>query len=218
MARKPGAGAYPEPVERLISEFANLPGIGRRSATRLAFHVLKSSPAAAAALSGAISDVKNSIGCCRVCWNLTDVQPCGICADARRQATTVLVVEQPRDLMSLEATGMFRGVYHVLTGRLDPLAGVEPGDLTIDDLLRRIDDPSRNARGERVAEVILGLNPNLEGDSTALYLAEALASRGVAVTRLARGLPTGSQLEYANTAVLADAIQGRRALDADDQG
>jgi recombination protein RecR len=205
-------GAHPEPVDRLIDALATMPGIGRRSATRMAFHLLKASNEEAKALAEAIIDVKEKVMCCSICWHLTDVDPCPICSDHRRDGGTVLVVEQPRDLMSLEATGMFRGVYHVLTGRLDPLAGVEVGDLTIDRLLQRIDDPDSNSQGETVREVILGLSPNLEGDSTGLYLADALAARSVQVTRLARGLPTGSQLEYASTAVLADAIQGRQSM------
>ena len=124
----------------------------------------------------------------------------------------MLVVEQPRDLMSLESTGMFSGVYHVLTGRIDPLGGVEPTDLTVAALLERIDSPERNSRGVPVTEVILGLNPNLEGDSTALYLADILASRSVRISRLARGLPSGTQLEYASAAVLADALEGRQVM------
>lgn len=205
-------GANPEPVERLIEEFAKLPGIGRRSAERMAFHVLKSEPADAARLSKAIEDVKRHVRYCSICFNLTEIDPCRICSNPQRDASLVLVVEQPRDLISLEQTGMFRGVYHVLTGRLDPLSGVEPRHLTIEHLLRRVDDPARNGRGVAIREVILGTNPNLEGDSTALYLSDQLGRRGVKVTRLARGLPTGSQLEYASKAVLADAIAGRQTV------
>lgn len=202
----------PEPVERLIELLGRMPGIGRRSAERLAFHVLKSSPEEAARLATAIRDVKERVRACAVCFNLTDVDPCPICADPRRDASTVLVVEQPKDVLGLEATGLFRGVYHVLTGQIDALAGVAPEDLTIPLLLERIDDPARNARGCRVEEVILGLNPTMEGDSTALWLADELARRSIRVTRLARGLPAGSQLEYASPAVLADALEGRREM------
>ena len=205
--------ANPEPVERLIAEFCKLPGIGRRSAERMAFHILKSNVAEAALLSRAIEDVKNNVRYCEVCYNLPDVNPCRICSDSQRDASLVLVVEQPRDLISLEQTGMFSGVYHVLTGRIEPLAGVEPQHLTIQHLLDRADHPDRNSRGVAVREIILGTNPNLEGDSTALYLSEQFARRGIKVTRLARGLPTGSQLEYASKAVLADAIQGRQAVE-----
>ena len=204
--------SYPEPVERLIESFGRMPGIGKRTATRLAFHVLKSSVEEAQALSGAVNDVKDRVSCCSICWQLTEVDPCPICTAVDRDASTVLVVEQPRDLMSLEATGMFNGIYHVLTGRLDPLGGVEPSDLTVTGLLDRIDMPERNARGVQVSEVILGLNPNLEGDSTALYLANELSTRDVRVTRLARGLPSGTQLEYASAAVLADALEGRQGV------
>jgi recombination protein RecR len=124
-----------------------------------------------------------------------------------------MVVEQPRDLISLEQTGLFKGVFHVLMGRIDPLSGVEPQHLTVDQLLARVDDPRKNSRQVRIAEVILGMNPNLEGDSTALYLADQLARRGMKVSRLARGLPSGSQLEFVSRAVLADAIQGRQQMD-----
>jgi recombination protein RecR len=206
-------GRHVEPIERLIEQFTRLPGIGRRSAERMAFHILKARADDALQLSQAIADVKQKVRHCRVCYNLTDDDPCAICADERRDAATILVVEQPKDLISLEQTGSFRGVYHVLVGRLDPLGGIEPSDLTIADLLARIDDPQRNARGVRVTEVILGLNPDLEGDSTALYLSSELQKRGVKVTRLARGLPSGSQLEYVSRAVLMDAIHGRQAMD-----
>ncbi len=205
----PAARGNPEPVERLISALMSLPGIGRRSAERIAFHVLKGSPEDAARLAGAIRDVKEKVSACSICSMLTDVDPCRICASPARDASQILVVEQPRDVLGLEASGLFKGVYHVLTGEIDALAGVRPEDLTIADLLRRIDDPGANARGVAVREVILGLNPTLEGDSTSLYLAEQLARRPVRVTRLARGLPSGSQLEHANPAVLADALAGR---------
>ncbi len=164
-------------------------------------------------LSQAIADVKQNVRHCRICNNLTDRETCAICANPNRDASIVLVVEQPKDVISLEQTGMHRGVYHVLMGRLDPLGGVGPEALTIDALMNRVKDAKCNCQGVRIKEVILGLNPNLEGDTTALYLADQLASREVAVTRLARGLSAGSQLDYANTAVLADAIQGRQPID-----
>ncbi len=204
--------AYPESVVRLIEEFSKLPGIGRRSAERLAFHVLKSTREEAKRLSVAIDDVKRLVKHCAVCWNLTDESPCRICGDPRRDATTILVVEQPKDLIALEQTGMFRGVYHVLLGRLDPLDGVGAESLTVAALLDRIDEPSRNAQGMAVEEVILGLNPDMEGDGTALHLADLIAKRGVRVSRLARGLPTGSQIEFASRAMLADAIAERKSM------
>ncbi len=204
--------AYPEPVDRLIGEFAKLPGIGRRSAERLAFHILKASEPDALALARAVHDVKRAVRNCKVCSNLSDRDICPVCEDPRRDRKTVLVVEQPKDLIALEQTAMYQGLYHVLLGRLSPLDGVGPSELTIDELLRRVDQPERNPGQVRVAEVILGLNPTTEGDGTALYLTEQLRARGVKVSRLARGLPTGSQLEYANKAVLADAILGRQAM------
>ncbi len=209
---KNGSSAYPESVDRLIAEFSRLPGIGRRSAERLAFHMLKSPKNEALRLADAIRDVKERVKHCTICFTLTDDDPCPICADTDRDASLVLVVEQPKDLISLEQTGMFGGVYHVLMGRLDPLTNIGPDDLTLPQLFERIDDPARNARGVKITEVILGLNPDLEGDGTALYVADRLGRMGVRVTRLARGLPTGSQLEFASKAVLSDAIQGRQPL------
>lgn len=209
------ASAYPESVTRLIDELAKLPGIGRRSAERLAFYLLKAAKNDALALARAITDVKQRVRHCAVCYNLADdlaQNLCSVCADDRRDRSQVMVVEQPKDLISLEQTGAFKGIYHVLMGRIAPLEGVNPGDLTIHDLLHRINDPSANAGGVPIREVILALNPTLEGDGTGLFLADALQTAGVRMTRLARGLPTGSQLEYASKAVLADAIQERRPM------
>lgn len=206
------ARAYPKAVDALIAELAALPGIGRRSAERLAFHVLKTPAEEALRLAEAIREVKRSVRHCELCWNLSDGPRCSICDDPRRDKSVVLVVEQPKDLIALEQTGMFSGVYHVLMGRLSPLEGVEPGDLTIPGLIERVEDPEHNG-GVKVREVILGLNPTLEGDGTMLYLGDALRARGVGVSRLARGLPSGSQLEYANKAVLADALAGRQKMD-----
>ncbi len=204
--------AYPLAVEKLIDEFAELPGVGRRSAERLAFHVLKNDDAAAMRLARAIEDVKKKIRNCRICWNLSDDAVCSVCNDPSRDRGLMLVVEQPKDLIALEQTGMYKGVYHVLMGRLSPLDGVEAADLTIADLVERVANPAKNTGGVRVMEVILGLNPTLEGDGTGLYLQKELESRGVRISRLARGLPSGSQLEYANKAVLADAIVSRQRL------
>lgn len=205
--------AYPESVSKLIEEFSRLPGIGRRSAERLAFYVLKSERGAATGLADAITRVKDTVRHCSICWNLADADPCPICRDERRDASVVLVVEQPRDLISLEQTGMHGGVYHVLLGRLDPLDGVGPDGLTVEDLLARLRDPARNARGTAVEELVLGLNPDMEGDTTALHVAEEAKRLGIRTTRLARGLPSGSQIEYASRAVLADAISERRQID-----
>lgn len=207
--------AYPSAVERLIDEFAKLPGIGRKSAERLAFYVLKHDEATANALARAIQDVKQKIKHCRICWNLSDGDVCAICNNPSRDRSQVLVVEQPKDLIALEQTGMYRGTYHVLMGRLSPLDGVDASDLTVADLVQRVKDPKNNAGLVPITEIILGLNPTLEGDGTALYLQrelELLRIGSVGITRLARGLPSGSQLEYANKAVLADAIQSRQKL------
>ncbi len=205
--------AYPEPVERLIGEFSRLPGIGKRSAERLAFHVLTGAAAAAETLARAITDVKHKVRNCRVCFCLCDGDVCPICESPKRDRGLVLVVEQPKDLLALEQTGLYRGVYHVLMGRMSPLDGIGPGDLTINHLLDRVDHPEHNSGGVAVREVVMGLNPTLEGDGTSLYLAQELRARGVKTSRLARGLPTGSQLEYANKAVLADAIEGRQSME-----
>jgi recombination protein RecR len=199
-------------VVRLIEEFGRLPGIGRRSAERLAFFVLKSAEPDAMRLAQAITDVKRRIRHCSTCWNLTDADPCPICANPARDASTVLVVEQPKDLISLEQTGMYRGVYHVLMGRLDPLEGVGADSLTLRDLVRRAQRPESNARGVAVREVILGMNPDMEGESTGLQVAAEMGRLGIRVTRLARGLPAGGQIEFASKAVLADAIACRQEL------
>ena len=202
---------YSESMNRLIEQLGRLPGIGRRTAERLAFHVLKSQRDEAMALAQAINDVKNNVRHCSGCFNLTETDPCPICADPRRDPRKILVVEQPRDVVTLEQTRAYHGVYHVLLGRLSPLEGIGPSDLTIEPLIERV--TALAAAGEQ-PEVILGTNPNLEGDGTALYIAERLARvpRGVVVSRLARGLPAGTQLEYANKAVLSDAIVSRQPL------
>lgn len=210
------SSAYPEPVRVLIDELAKLPGIGRRSAERLAFHVLKSEPADARRLAEAVLEVKRAVRHCRSCYNLGDSDRCSICADPRRDRARVLVVEQPKDLIALEQTGMYKGLYHVLMGRISPLDHVGPGDLTVAALFDRIAHPERHAPDGTepvpVSEVVLGLNPTIEGDGTALYLAERLRAAGVRVSRLARGIPTGGSLEFSNKAVLADAIAGRQEM------
>ena len=203
---------HPRPVEELIESLARLPGIGRRTAERLAFYLLRATNEEALRLSKAIQSIKKDVCSCSICSSLADRDPCAICSDPQRDASTILVVEQPRDLISLEQTGIYKGVYHVLMGRLDPLHGVGTEAITLAALLRRIDEPAKNSRGVPAREVILGLNPDLEGDTTALYLADELRKRGMNVTRLARGLPSGSQLEYASSAVLADAIEGRQSV------
>jgi len=188
-----------------MAEFEKLPGIGPRSAERLAFHVLKSSKEEALALAAAIHDVKANVGHCRICFNLTETDPCAICANPRRDQSRIFVVEQPKDVLMLEATGLVQGVYHVLLGHIAPLDGIEPGDLTIDSLVDRI-------RKGGVTEVVLATNPTMEGEGTALHIKSVLSSYSIQVTRLARGLPSGSQIEYANRAMLQDAIEGRRSF------
>lgn len=178
----------------------------------MAFHILRGDKEAAQRLARAITDVKSAIGHCAVCSNLTEASPCPVCASEKRDRATVLVVEQPRDQIAIEQTAMYRGLYHVLLGRISPLDGIGPEHLTIPDLMARIDNPARNAGGVRVEEVILGMNPTVEGDGTTLYLMQQLQSRPVRVTRLARGLPSGWSMELASKAVLADAIEGRQPI------
>jgi recombination protein RecR len=192
--------------ERLTDRLSRLPGIGRRSAERIAFYLLKASAEEAQQLADSITAFKRDLKVCNVCGNVTESDPCPICADPGRDSAQVLVVEQPSDVASLEQTGVYRGVYHVLMGRLAPLEGVGPGELNIDRLVARV-------RGGKVREVILGTNPTLEGDGTALYLAQQLEAVGVRLTRLARGIPTGSLLAGASKAVLSDAIQSRHAME-----
>ncbi len=191
-----------------MNELARLPGIGMRSAERIAFHLLKQNPEDALKLADAIRDVKTRIKHCSVCFNLTEQEqdPCGICSNASRDQGMVCVVEQPKDLLALEATGLYPGVYHVLLGRISPLEGVDPSDLTIDGLTQRLESGS-------VREVIMGTNPTMEGDGTALFIQGIIARYpDVQVTRLARGLPTGSNIEFANRNILADAISGRQKM------
>ena len=192
-------------MTRLVDQLSKLPGIGTRSAQRLTFYLLKSSADDANALAAAITDLKRSVRHCSRCFNLCEDDLCSICADHKRNLTKVLVVEQPNDIVALENTGMYNGLYHVLMGRLSPLDGVGPGELNVQALIDRVQQ-------EKITEVILGTNPTLEGDGTALYLAQALSELGVTVTRLARGLPTGASVEQASKAVLADAIAGRQSV------
>lgn len=198
--------SYTQSIQNLMNELSRLPGIGMRSAERIAFHLLKQKPEEAMRLAEAISDVKTRIKHCSICYNLTEQDPCGICADASRDQAMVCVVEQPKDLLALEATGLYQGVYHVLLGRISALEGIDPSDLTIDALVQRLE-------GGAVREVIMGTNPTMEGDGTALFIQGLMARHpSVQVTRLARGLPTGSNIEFANRNILADAISGRQKM------
>jgi recombination protein RecR len=199
------SGVYTETLNKLIEEFGRLPGVGPKTAERLAFYILKAEPAEAMALAKAISDVKNKIKRCEICYNLSEGKVCQICSDTRRDKELICVVEQPKDIIALEKTGTCRWVYHVLGGHIAPLEGIEPTDLTIEQLVKRV-------RSGNVKEVIMATNPNMAGDGTALYISSLLRDTGVKITRLARGLPTGSTIEYASGKMLTDAITGRQQL------
>lgn len=192
-------------VGRLIAEFNRLPGIGRKSAERLANYILSCSVAEANALADAIRDVKTAVKRCSICFNLTETEVCSLCRDARRDPHLVCVVEQPRDVIALESSGAFTGRYHVLGGRIAPLEGVGPEDLTINQLVQRV-------RKDRVQELVMATNPTLEGDGTALFITNLLAGDDVRITRLARGIASGSVLEFANREMLADALRGRQSF------
>lgn len=196
---------YPGPINRLISELAKLPGIGQRTAQRLAFHVLRAEDADAQALADAISEVKEQVGLCRVCFNLAEGERCAICEDTRRDPSVICVVEQPADVIPIERTHEYRGLYHVLGGALSPIDGIDPEDLRIDELVSRI-------VGDQVGELVLATNPTTTGEATALHIAELLRDR-VAITRLASGLPVGADLEHADEVTLGRAFSGRRAID-----
>jgi recombination protein RecR len=194
-----------EPVARLIEEFAKLPGIGPKTAQRLTFYLLRMPAEQARDLARAIVEVKDKIHFCSVCFNITETDPCRMCRGEGRDGSTICVVEEPLDILALERTREFRGVYHVLHGAISPMEGIGPEDLRIRELLGRV-------RDQRVTEIILATNPNLEGEATAMYLAGLLRPLGVKVTRLARGLPVGGDLEYADEVTLARALQGRREM------
>ncbi len=196
---------YAGSVVELVQQLGRLPGIGRKSAERLAFHLLRVPKADALALAEAIRQVRESVHYCSICFNLAEQDCCEICRDPRRDASQLCVVEQPRDLMSLEQSAAYRGRYHVLLGRLAPLEGIGPDQLTVDALVERV------AAGG-INEVIMATNPTVEGDGTALFISNLLSEFPVRLTRLARGITAGSVLEYANREVLADALTGRQAL------
>ena len=196
---------YPESLQRLIDELKGLPGIGQKSAERLAYHILQAPGDDAMRLAYAIRDVKKNLRACSVCCMVAERDLCSICADPARDQGLVCVIEQPKDLYALEKVGAFRGVYHVLMGTISLLDGIEAKDLTV----ARLDE--RLAQGG-VREVIIATNPNLDGDATALHLSELLRRHGVRVTRIARGIPAGSTIEYASRAIIEDAIEGRREV------
>jgi len=197
---------YPEPVARLIEALQRLPGIGPKTAQRLTFFLLKRPVEEVRELSEALVAVKDRIVYCQTCFNVTDEDPCRVCRDPGRDSRLICVVEEPNDLLAMERTGEFRGRYHVLLGALSPLDGIGPEDLKVRELLARLDT------GVGTAEVILATNPNVEGEATALYLAKLLRPLGVKVTRIARGLPVGGDLEYADQVTLSKALEGRREI------
>ncbi len=196
---------YSECVERLTGVLAKMPGVGEKTAERLAYHILQMSNDEGTELADAIREVKRSVKQCSVCCLLSQSDPCHVCSESRRDHSTICVVEDSRDAAAVEQSGGYHGLYHVLCGRLAPLEGMEPEDLSVDRLLERVKD------GE-VKEIILATNADMEGDATALFVQEALRDSAVKVTRLARGIPAGSHLEYANAAMLADALEERREV------
>ena len=198
---------FSPPVERLITELSKLPGIGRRTAQRLAFHILRVDEEEGLALADAIREVKEKIGFCEICFNLTDQPICKICSDERRDKGLICVVEEPGDIIPVERTNEFHGLYHVLGGSLSPIDGIEPEDLTINQLIRRASDPI-------VREVVLATNPTTTGEATALFIGDGLAQKrpDLTVTRLASGMPVGADLEYTDEVTLGRAFVGRRSV------
>lgn len=196
---------YPESVDRLIEEFRKMPGIGGRTAERLALHLLRVPQLEALGLADAIRELREKIKYCNVCHNVSDTDPCHICSDPRRNRDTICVVEEPKDVTAIENSGAYRGLYHVLMGRYSPLEEMDEKDLTVNSLLGRL-------KSGEIREVIVATNPTLEGDATAALLGERLAGTGISLTRIARGMPQGSQIEYVSGAIIGDALKGRRNL------
>jgi recombination protein RecR len=196
---------YTPAVEDLIDKLAKLPGIGKKTAARLAFHILRSSQEDAQALVRSIMRVKERIGLCRVCFNLAEGEICAICRNPQRDRTILCVVEEPNDLMAIEATGVFKGLYHVLHGAIAPLDGIGPQELKITELLERL-----NQGG--VTEVIIATNPTIEGDATSLYLAKVVKPLGITVTRIAQGIPAGGDIEYVDSKTMSRSLEGRREV------
>jgi len=192
-------------ISRLINEFSRLPGIGRKTAERLAFFILKDDEETVGKFAEALLDVKNSIKFCRVCYNITEDELCEICRNSRRSRKMICVVEEPRDIWAIEKSGTYNGVYHVLMGALSPLNGVGPENLKIRELLQRVQE-------DEIEEIIIATNPNVEGDATAIYISGLIKPLGIPVTRIASGLPAGGDLEYADSVTLSKALAGRRPL------
>lgn len=197
--------SYMESLDRLVGEFAKLPGIGRKTAERLSYHIMKISRKEALGLADAVHAVKDGMKSCSICCSFTEQDPCRICEDESRDHSVICVVEQPKDVIAIERSGGYSGLYHVLMGRISPLEGVDANDLTVDKLVARV-------RKGDVKEVILATNPDMEGDGTALYISKLLSHNGVKISRIARGLPSGSSIEYAAAPILTDALRGRKEL------
>ena len=209
-SRRNDGGGEPDvssagPIARLVCELGKLPGVGEKTAARLAFHILRAPEADAAALASAISELRAKIRLCSVCWDFTEQDPCAICRDQRRDSSLLCVVDHPQDVLAIERTGGFRGRYHVLHGVLSPLEGIGPDDLRIAELIQR-------CGGNDIREVIVATNPSVEGETTAIYLAKLIRPLGVRTSRIATGVPMGGELEYADRLTLARAIDGRREL------
>ncbi|WP_027091861.1 recombination mediator RecR [Cohnella thermotolerans] len=196
---------YPEPIAKLIDSFSRLPGIGPKTAARLAFYVLRMKEEDTIDFAKALVNVKRQLTYCSVCCNITDTDPCRICSDTTRDNSVICVVQEPKDLVAMERTREFTGLYHVLHGAISPVDGIGPDDIRIAELLRRLGD-------ERVQELILATNPNIEGEATAMYLSRLVKPFGIRVTRIAHGLPVGGDLEYADEVTLSKALEGRREL------
>ncbi|WP_143416259.1 recombination mediator RecR [Geobacillus sp. E263] len=196
---------YPEPISKLIDSFMKLPGIGPKTAVRLAFFVLTMKEDTVLEFAKALVDVKRNIRYCTVCGHITDTDPCNICKDERRDRTTICVVQDPKDVIAMEKMKEYNGLYHVLHGAISPMEGIGPEDIKIAELLKRLQD-------EAVQEVILATNPNIEGEATAMYISRLLKPTGIKVTRIAHGLPVGGDLEYADEVTLSKALEGRREL------
>lgn len=200
---------YTKPLARLIEELQKLPGIGAKSAQRLAFHILKQSPNNVKELANALVDAKEQIKFCSICSNLTANDPCEFCQDDKREKSTICVIAEPNDLIALERTREYKGQYHVLQGLISPMEGIGPDKLKIKELLNRLANQKEN---EKISEVILAINPTVEGEATTLYITKLIKPLGVKITRIAFGLPVGGDLEYADTMTLARALEGRREI------
>jgi len=196
---------YPEPIAKLIDSFTRLPGIGPKTAGRLAFHVLRMKEEDVMAFAQALVSVKRNLRYCSVCFNITDIDPCRLCQDKTRDPSVICVVQEPKDVVAMERTKDYNGQYHVLHGAISPMEGIGPDELRIPELLKRLAD-------ERVKELILATNPNIEGEATAMYLSKLVRNFGLKVTRIAHGLPVGGDLEYADEVTLSKALEGRREI------